>query len=518
MFRIVANWPAAALVALAMCPLIVIAQEKHDRLAPVAHLLDSQTLVVARVDLAKVDVPELLKFAAKLTPMEVSAEELQASTMKARGFLVLLREYGAKDLYLVVSLADMPQNPPAIAFTLKPGANVDLIKEHLKTAHPPEMEIGQVKDTLVLGAPATMTRLKSLKIASRPDLAAALQGTSDAAVQVAAAIPPDVQRVIRELLGKLPPEIGGGQGSDLVDALQWTNLAIELPPSASLKWTIQSKSEAAAVGLRPRILAALNLAGQQSKLNETLPEFPDLAVKLTPTVKGDRLELALSGDELSGVIKQLKAGPFSLMGAAAARAQSTNNLKQIALAMHNFHDTYRAFPAAATYDKAGRPLLSWRVHVLPFIEGEALYRQFKLDEPWDSEHNKKLIPQMPKVYLNPAHPELAKDGKTGYVVPVAEHSPFGGKTGTFIAKIVDGTSNTIMVVELAPENAVVWTKPDDWQFQTKDPGAGLIDPKRKQFLAAFCDGSVRAISMSVDLDDLRRLVIMDDGEVIGDLK
>jgi hypothetical protein len=402
-----------------------------------------------------------------------------------------------------------------LAFSLKSGANVDLIKEHIKTMYPPRMELAQLKETLVLAMPPTMTRLKDLKAVARPDLATAMQGTGDAAVQVAAAIPPDVQRVIRELIGKLPPEIGGGQGGDLVDALQWSNLAIELPPTPSIKWTIQSKNEAAAVGLRPRILAGLNLAGQQSKLNETLPEFAELAVKLTPTVKGDRLELTLEGDELAGVIKQFKAGPLRLMTLASAQAQSSNNLKQIALAMHNYHDVNGAFPAAASRGKDGKPLLSWRVHVLPFIEQDALYRQFKLDEPWDSDHNKKLISQMPKTYLSPANPELAMEGKTVYAVPVGERAPFGGKTGTFLGKIVDGTSNTIMVVELSPDKGVVWSKPEDWQFQTKDPGAGLIDGKRKRILTAFCDGSVRALPMEIDLDDLRRLVIMDDGEAIS---
>ena len=65
-------------------------------------------------------------------------------------------------------------------------------------------------------------------------------------------------------------------------------------------------------------------------------------------------------------------------------AAGANNLKQIGLAMHNFHDSYGGFPAAYSTDKNGKPLLSWRVHILPFVEGQALYRQFKLDEPWDS--------------------------------------------------------------------------------------------------------------------------------------
>src|SRR5262249_21734482 len=73
---------------------------------------------------------------------------------------------------------------------------------------------------------------------------------------------------------------------------------------------------------------------------------------------------------------------------ATRRMQSTNNLKQIALAMHSYHDTMGRFPPAIVRDKEGKPLYSWRVLLLPYLEQQNLYNQFKLDEPWDSEHNR----------------------------------------------------------------------------------------------------------------------------------
>ena len=72
--------------------------------------------------------------------------------------------------------------------------------------------------------------------------------------------------------------------------------------------------------------------------------------------------------------------------------------------MHNYHDTYGTFPPAATTDGADKPLLSWRVAILPFLEQQPLYEQFHLDEPWDSPHNKTLIEQMPQVYAIPGSP------------------------------------------------------------------------------------------------------------------
>ena len=163
---------------------------------------------------------------------------------------------------------------------------------------------------------------------------------------------------------------------------------------------------------------------------------------------------------------------------AARRAQSMNNLKQIGLAMHNYHDARRPFPPAFKADKDGKPLLSWRVLILPYLEEDELYQQFHLDEPWDSEHNKKLIDKMPDVYKSP-NSSLAGEGKTNYLTVRGEKTIFSGGKGARIADIADGTSNTIMVVEAADEKAVPWTKPDDFEYDENNPLKGLAACTRR---------------------------------------
>ncbi len=151
--------------------------------------------------------------------------------------------------------------------------------------------------------------------------------------------------------------------------------------------------------------------------------------------------------------------------AAARRMQSTNNLKQIGLALHNYESVYRRFPEAYSKDENGKPLLSWRVHILPFIEQANLYEQFHLDEPWDSEHNIKLLDQMPLVYLSPQ--SAAEAGMTVYLGNGGEKGVLNsnpenkGKImqGTRFGDIIDGTSNTILAIEASDEAAVPWTKP-----------------------------------------------------------
>jgi hypothetical protein len=207
---------------------------------------------------------------------------------------------------------------------------------------------------------------------------------------------------------------------------------------------------------------------------------------------------------------------------AARRAESANNLKRIGLAMHNFHDAHRHFPAAYNADKQGKPLLSWRVHLLPFLEQAPLYNQFHLDEPWDSEHNRKLIAQMPAVYRSPNSREEA--GKTNYVgirgedmvfVAPKGKGPQGTRwAGTSMRDILDGTSNTILVVEASDAEAVIWTKPEDFEPDEQNPLRGLVGLRPNGFQALFCDGSVRFIAESVDRDVLRALFTRADGQAV----
>src|SRR5262249_51418397 len=187
--------------------------------------------------------------------------------------------------------------------------------------------------------------------------------------------------------------------------------------------------------------------------------------------------------------------------------QSANNLKQIVLAYHNYNDTYGFLPTnQLSEDK--KPLLSWRVQILPFIEEDALYKQFKMDEPWDSENNKKLIEKMPKIFA----PVRGK-----YDAGMTFYQAFGGSNGwlkpgaRIPASFPDGTSNTFVCAEAA--KPVIWTKPDDMEFDGKKVPAlgGLFDGK---FHAGMGDGSVRRFRKGVDPDILKLLIDPADGMVL----
>ena len=199
---------------------------------------------------------------------------------------------------------------------------------------------------------------------------------------------------------------------------------------------------------------------------------------------------------------------------AGARLTATNNLKQIGLAMHNYHDANNAFPPAAVCDKAGKPLLSWRVLILPYLEEEALFKQFKLDEPWDSANNKKLLAKMPKIYAVPGvTPEGGTD--THFRVFVGNGAGFDWLKGTKLNTIADGTSNTYMCVTGA--DAVPWTKPDELEFDPEKDPTKLLGPVASgRVLVGMFDGSVRTLGKIPPKDTLKAYITAAGGEVISD--
>ena len=232
---------------------------------------------------------------------------------------------------------------------------------------------------------------------------------------------------------------------------------------------------------------------------------------LVPKTDGNKLTLQLQ--------QELAVAPF-LVGmalpavqqvrAAARRTQSMNNARQAALAFLNYESAHGKMPTQANYDKNGRPLLSWRVHMLPYLEQNDLYEQFHLDEPWDSPHNKKLIRKMPEVYSSPS--VAVAPGKTVYLGIAGENTAFGKDPLTF-SDIKDGTSNTAMIVEANPSHAVEWTRPKDWEPDQRDPMSGLGNVNPGGFIVTLMDGSTQFMSNQTDPEQWKSMwtIAGDDG-------
>lgn len=195
---------------------------------------------------------------------------------------------------------------------------------------------------------------------------------------------------------------------------------------------------------------------------------------------------------------------------AARRVQCSNNMKQIGLAMHNYHDVYNTFPPAYTVDESGQRLHSWRTLILPFLEQDALYDSIDLSKPWDDPANRMAANTVIPAY---ACPSAATDpGMTNYVAVVDPSSVMSGAQPSGIRDISDGSSNTIMVTEVASVDAVPWMSPNDINMQTfvNAAGSGRTNhPGGAQVL--FADGSVQFITEDSD-PQMRTSLVTKDGQ------
>lgn len=196
-----------------------------------------------------------------------------------------------------------------------------------------------------------------------------------------------------------------------------------------------------------------------------------------------------------------------------ARQRSVENLKTLALAMHNYHSTNGQFPPAAIYSSDGKPLLSWRVLLLPYLDQQALLQQFKLDEPWDGPTNKPLLAKMPEIYAVPGGKAKGSHA-TIYQVFTGAGTIFPSPDASRIADITDGTSNTILIIEAA--EAVPWTKPADLAYDPKKPLPKLGGITKNGFEAAYADGSVHFLKQTIKEATLRALITSNGGETIND--
>jgi hypothetical protein len=276
--------------------------------------------------------------------------------------------------------------------------------------------------------------------------------------------------------------------------------------------------------------------------NYAVPEDPPPAANLAATEFDQQQATPTAGR------------PVDRMQTAQERIQSVNNLKQLALAMIQYTDTYRHLPAPAVYAGKqeggdglnfvgpsgpggagggsaagpagapgvggggpppaalkGRALLSWRVMLLPYLEQDHLFKQFKLDEPWNSPHNMQLQAKMPDIYAPVGDLRKQYPTSTFYQVFVGPGAGFEKHRALHYADITDGTSNTIMIAEAG--RPVPWTKPEDLAFDADEPLPELGGVFKDVFNVAFFDGSVHTFKKDADEATLRTAITRNGGEV-----
>lgn len=502
--------PLAAMLTLALAP--DPAPDGGAKAAAVAPILGEDVAVVVRFDLARWDVePSLRSVLGKLA----DEEDVRDRAKFAGNWVGSLQKAGAKELFFLIDPADVP-GPPVVAVPLAGGVDakaltaVFLQRGPGSPVHWPACE--EIRGAVVAGSPGALARIRGSKPPARPELAAALAAGGDAPIQVAIIPSATQRRAVEEALPTLPPPVGGGAITTVTRGALWASITLAFEPKPAFRAVVQAKDADAAKALQEIAQKALKLLAAESRDHAPFAELSGAIGELKPKAEGDRITLE---PDLEKTVALL-AVPVRQAREAARRSQCTNNLKQIALAMHNYHSAHNSFPAAFSASKDGKPLLSWRVHILPYLEANALYEKFHLDEPWDSDHNKALISQIPRTYVCPSGGRsLPAEGKTGYLTFRGAATLFPGAQGIKLQDVTDGTSNTILVVDAGDAAAVPWTKPADWEFPPALKTQGLFGHHPNGTNFAFADGSVRLLKDTIALKVLQALITRNGGEVVS---
>ncbi|MDR1271305.1 MAG: DUF1559 domain-containing protein, partial [Planctomycetaceae bacterium] len=195
------------------------------------------------------------------------------------------------------------------------------------------------------------------------------------------------------------------------------------------------------------------------------------------------------------------------------------------LAIHNYHDSMMVLPPLYTVDKDGKPLHSWRVLILPFMEQTDLYQKIRLNEPWNSEYNKQFHNAVVHVYRCEENPLAVKPGMCCYsviagegFVPAKEAQTAAMQADQTLARIADGTSNTLAVVEV--KQPFCWMDPTaDITLEELLKGINTKNGRVGGFHvgginAALFDGSVRFLPNDIPKETLKALGTCKGGESV----
>ncbi len=268
------------------------------------------------------------------------------------------------------------------------------------------------------------------------------------------------------------------------------SVEVEITPDKAL--TIKLSGKPALIEARLKtIQVSLKEAGTEAKSVQDLLRnylLNQLATN-APERNGDSLTWSLS---LSEAFDKGLAQSLGHAIVESNRAMGMKQLQGMGLAFHNYYSANRKFPSVTTSNGQPRKL-SWRVDLLPYLGYGELAKEFHLDEPWDSEHNKQLIPRMPAIFRCPQSKHSMASGLSTFVLPVHEKAMWVKGTDIDFKDIHDGTSNTVMVVEARDELAQIWTKPDPFEIDLSAPQTQL-GGHFDVLLIGLGDGSVHALS------------------------
>ena len=457
---------------------------------------EATTLGVAHLDVDSIDAMAMLEYAKQLTGGELPNEaQLRQGAMVVDGFLSSLRQAGANDLLITMSTEDLTRGTPAVITRTR---NPQMLKGMLampwmplQNRFPATMRTDD--GVAVFGAEHTVQRLSDDKVTERFDQLLAEPSLDH---QLMLALPDESRLDMQQLWPEQMPLQSPVQFSprQMAKDLKSIRLAWSLPPMPEFNATLLAIDEAAALRVREVVQEAVQLGGEATK---------DISVSVDDTT----VTIAAPSE----VILESVAKSMLRLRAAARRAQRSNDFKQLALAMHNYHQVHKELPCPIV-SAAWQALHSFLVRILPYLNQKALYKTIAIDESWDADANQMATRTVVPVYGEiPGNEQIT----TTMRIPVIKSSLWSEpETPKRFQSISDGLSNTIAFVDVPPAAETPWMKPGFWELDEDNLIDSFFGDRPGTHVALF-DGAVIYLSRTIEPKMLRALLTHAGGEVIN---
>lgn len=478
---------------------------------PLRSLLTDDVMAIARIDLQQLHDESIASLQTPLSPMLNESTWKDVSTQWQNTLELAKETVGAAEVVVAVIPNDLPQTFGFIAIrTSHQGANEKGHAQLANIAAERQWKADRKGDWTILWDDRTKSRLRKFPAVTRGrTIDAAWESLMQQPISIAYISSADSRRVFSELTPPDAPLVGSALGKNLA-AIDWACLRFDTR-SAELAMDVNTLNNDAAQQLLQMVEKAKAELGTNDNVRKLLQSPQDIAAALNVTAVDSRVTAKLPAAGLNAIAANL-APHVAQVRNTNRRNIDVNRFKQIGLACHNyFSDRHKVLPADS-YSDDGKPLLSWRVHILPYLEQNELYKQFHLDEPWDSPHNSKLLSRMPEVYRLPSRSDVAANHTV--VQRPAGDGFMGQRKPVAFRDIIDGTSNTVMTIEAAA--GVPWTKPADWEFASENFQKSVGGPEAESFIVGRGDGSVSRFPRTAPADVFRKFLTMAGQELVTD--
>jgi hypothetical protein len=515
------RWIAGLLLLLPMVSLC--AQTSAEKLLP---LLDEQSFFLGRIQPGKIDL-------AKIMIPLVQKKAIPAAEAAALGFFLNLQKNSIEkvidEIWFSASARDTATYfLPSIMIKTKPAAKTEdllnLLKNmplpiNIQTASGQVIRKGQnsilplsfvIREEKGFYLLEQVGAVKDTKKTKRTDIVQGFDAMGS--LPFGAMLFPSKDNPLD--LGKIFPSLKKAKGkegdaSGILNGLKLVTLGIYLDPWR-IEMVIQTENSELANDVQKSILKAIQSIPDlvQAQVEEVGkdPVFKALAAMVkSVSIMDDKVTIVITDFD---PYFEIAARINEQNQAKAAAALSMNKVKNIATALLAYHKDKGKFPPAATLSKEGKPLLSWRVQILPYLGHNFLYKQFRQNEPWDSEHNKKFIRRIPPSFRESQ--ENFDKGTTPFQAPVGIATLFTpGGTGTNSIQIINELSNTIMLVKVPEDKTAIWTKPEDWEIDISLPAKDLLKGFSNAIVFACADGEVKAIPLKEAEEKIKSMLVID---------